>query len=76
MSECAHKTLHDFTAIHLAGGRRKWRCSGCGKVDTWGPTWGYFGSIECKKCWMAEIEWVACSKGCRRDRYGDEAVGR
>lgn len=41
-----------------------WRCDGCGKVERWGPGWGYYGSI-----FEAEegiLRWVACSEACYR----------
>jgi hypothetical protein len=43
---------------------RVWTCSHCGAKGEWTDTWSYWGSLECKYCWMADMEWVACSAAC------------
>ena len=58
MPNCSHLTV----SAHKSG--KDWRCSGCGKVAKWGPTWQWFGAIECKKCGAEPIEFVACSDAC------------
>ena len=25
-------------------GKQLWRCDGCGKIDKWGESWGWYGS--------------------------------
>lgn len=52
---------------HFKDAVKGWICSACGKRRaSFGPTWLYHGSIECKKCSRAEIDYVACSEVCRR----------
>lgn len=53
-----------------------WTCSNCGKSDEWGDTWSYWGSPECKYCWTAAIDWVACSRTCFDLLSGKKAVVR
>lgn len=60
---CSHPTLDDHSSESDAA--RIWRCSNCSWTSTWSEAWGYFGSLECKNCWMADISWVACSDECR-----------
>lgn len=60
---CQHKTQADHS--RNVGDVRHWTCSGCGTVGPWTEAWGYYGTIECKRCWMAVIEWVHCSEACR-----------
>lgn len=58
---CVHRVIHDFKVDGL------WRCSGCGRVEAWGPEWSYFGQLFCKKCHSEPaVEFVACSDACRR----------
>lgn len=58
MAECSHLTV----ASHKSGD--KWRCSGCGKLAKWGPTWQWYGAIECRRCGAEPIEFVVCSEAC------------
>jgi hypothetical protein len=37
-----------------------WRCSDCGAEDIWREGWRYFGTFECKKCGLPEVERVEC----------------
>lgn len=60
---CSHKTAHDHCE-RQPDGSRVWTCSACGKCGPWSEVWRYFGSIECSRCWMAEMDAVACSKRC------------
>ena len=60
---CQHKTQADHS--RRVGDLLHWTCSGCGTVGPWTEAWGYYGTIECKRCWMAAIEWVHCSEACR-----------
>ena len=48
--------------------RRWWTCSVCGTEATWGPSWGYYGRLECRRCGFDVIGWVACSDACWRKR--------
>jgi hypothetical protein len=59
---CTHKSTNDFSRQTPDG--RIWKCSGCGKEGFWDDNWSYYGSIECKKCWAPDIDWVACSDRC------------
>jgi predicted nucleic acid-binding Zn ribbon protein len=31
----------------------------------WDEHWSYYGTMECKYCDRAEVDWVACSDECR-----------
>lgn len=62
---CIHKTVEDHMVLSCIG-RRLWTCSSCGIMGTWGLAWGYYGNIECKVCWEAEILFVYCSDECRK----------
>lgn len=61
---CNHKTISDHSNMMPATNKRLWVCSNCGGRAYWGPTWSYWGNIECPKCWTADIEWVACCDAC------------
>jgi hypothetical protein len=68
-----HKGINDFSGLtHL--NIRLWICSSCERRASWGPTWSYFGKIECRKCWDMDITWVACSEACARELGGDNLV--
>lgn len=62
MSQCrGHAQISDFKR----GDR--WICSACGKIGKWGPTWGYYGALGCRKCGQEPvIEFVACSDACMK----------
>lgn len=60
---CKHWTL-EHHSVRRSDGSRSWRCSCCGTIGPWSESWSYYGSMECKRCWMADIEWVACSAAC------------
>ena len=62
---CKHKNLNDHS-FPVANGARHWTCSHCCRTGPWSDGWGYFGSIECKHCWMARIDFVYCSEACRQ----------
>lgn len=68
---CAHKTLNDHSKV--VGGARIWRCSVCGKEERWSDAWSYFGTLECRLCWVADIEFVCCSEACRVAKGGKKA---
>lgn len=57
---CTHKNYTDFTVGRDASGRLKWRCSTCGVAAFWSSGWTYYGSIECTKCWTANMTGVLC----------------
>lgn len=59
-----HKTLHDHS-FRREDGVLIWICSACNKRAPWSESWSYFGSIECPRCWVANIERVFCSDACR-----------
>lgn len=61
---CKHKTLHDHSQPHDK--RRLWWCSVCKKAALWDDNWEWFGAVECTSCQSPEIDWVVCSKVCRR----------
>lgn len=61
---CAHKIPSDHYAGAAPDGRRLWRCSNCGKVDTWGDGWMTHGQLECRKCSHQVCDSVACSPAC------------
>lgn len=61
---CKHKTYADFSV--MVGDKRRWTCSHCGKSDFWSESWGYFGTMECTKCSVADIDFVACSDECMK----------
>lgn len=63
---CHHKTSDDFSRV--VDGVRIWTCSACGKESAWTDGHGYVGTLECKRCWRAEIESVYCSAVCAGDR--------
>jgi hypothetical protein len=66
MSGCTHKTPHDFHEGWCdETGHRLWRCSVCEGVGIWDDGFEYFGSMECRKCWVADIDAVFCGPGCR-----------
>lgn len=48
----------------MVGNKRLWTCSNCKAHGLWTESWGYFGTMECSKCWVANIEFVACSDEC------------
>ena len=60
--QCAHKTLHDHAT--QSGERKIWCCSNCGWTSWWSDSWGYFGNLECKHCWTAQVDVVWCSEEC------------
>lgn len=60
---CTHKTLRDHS--FQRDDRRLWTCSHCQKTATWDLDWGYWGSIECKHCLVAAVDFVWCSEACR-----------
>lgn len=60
---CSHKTLNDHSKP--SGDVRVWTCSCCGKAERWSDDWGYFGNLECSRCWMAEVDFAYCSEVCR-----------
>ena len=62
-NECKHKKADDFSV--MVNERRTWKCSCCGRQEPWGESWGYYGSMECKDCWTAAIDFVWCSDECR-----------
>lgn len=66
MKFCDHK----IPADHRRG--EDWICSRCGKVGRWGPSWGYYGNVECMRCGWAQIDFVWCSDACR----GELEAGR
>lgn len=43
---------------------RVWVCARCGKRDTWGPGWSWFGSLR-QLDMTGEPEFVVCSRECR-----------
>ena len=47
-------------------GRQLWTCDGCGCVETWGPSWAWYGSLLGWDEGLAE--WVACSEACMAKR--------
>jgi hypothetical protein len=51
---------------HFKGKDGLWTCSACGKRAVWSDSWGYSGSIECRKCWCSAIDFVACSDACQK----------
>lgn len=57
-SPCTHKTAADFKVGSF------WRCSACGTQGPWTEGWMYYGTVECRRCWEAAIEFVACSDTC------------
>jgi hypothetical protein len=59
---CGHKTQNDHSYMTPNG--RIWVCSNCDQHQKWGPSWGYYGNMECKKCGWAQIDWVACCDEC------------
>ena len=61
---CNHKTFSDFP--ERVGEKLKWKCSHCGKSDFWSDSWGYFGSLECTSCCLANMQFVACSADCMK----------
>jgi hypothetical protein len=64
---CSHKTYRDHTSpVRTADGALVWRCStpGCAAAGPWSDGFEYFGNIECRSCWLADIEKVSCAK-CR-----------
>lgn len=63
---CKHKTFAHHTVGRASDDNRLiWRCSACKVLGKWTEQWSYFGSIECRECWTADIEYVACSDACR-----------
>lgn len=44
---------------------RVWVCAHCGKRDTWGPGWSWYGSLR-QLDLTGEPEFVVCSPACRR----------
>jgi len=65
---CEHKTVSDHAVRHPTKGHLVWRCSVCGKASRWGPTWTYYGNVECRICWEAQVDNVYCSEPCRSAR--------
>lgn len=64
---CSHGTYADHTLkSRVPNGVLIWKCStpGCGHTGPWSDGFEYFGSIECRVCWLADIEKVSCAK-CR-----------
>ena len=55
---CAHGIPADHSTLG-ADGRRIWRCSVCGGAGR-GEGWVYRGTIECPRCWYAEVNEVRC----------------
>jgi hypothetical protein len=78
---CKHKTYRDHT-LNPEVRPLIWRCTACGKTGVWTETWSYFGSIECRICWTADMLFVACSAACleklkpRERSYKTEAEKR
>lgn len=66
MNACTHKTYQDHTTGRTAEGRLVWRCSHCGRTETWSEGWSYHGNVECPTCWVAVIDAVACSVACAK----------
>lgn len=57
---CGHEPMKAFRV-----GEQDWRCSHCGLIGRWGPTWMYYGCLLCRKCGCEPaIEFVACSEKC------------
>lgn len=46
-------------------GRRQHTCSVCQKVEPWGPTWGWYGSIQNLDDDKPIVK--ACSEGCFKE---------
>ena len=65
---CGHKSVDDFSVV--VDDIRIWECSVCGKIGKWDENWCYYGSIECRKCWSPEIEYVYCSDECFKTKNG------
>ena len=61
-SPCKHKTLSDHTVGRDAGDSLLWRCSFCKRVGSWQDGWAYWGNIECRICWTADIQTVHCGE--------------
>ena len=59
---CGHKSQNDHS--HMTDHGRVWICSNCGERQRWGPSWSYWGNIECKQCGWARIDWAACCDEC------------
>ena len=64
--------LRDATLAQTERRRRRgtglitWRCDGCGRVDTWSPSWSWWGSLlGLDDCGTEDIR-VACQDKCRR----------
>lgn len=81
-SACKHKTFRDFS-FRRDDKRLVWKCSHCGKQALWNDeAWGYYGTVECRKCSTAAIEFVWCSEACRLElkkahpKCVDETTGK
>ena len=58
-AQTARKVVH-------ATGAATYRCDGCGRVDFWGSSWSWYGSVENHEDIGAEgLERVACSTACQ-----------
>lgn len=65
---CEHKTYKNYViSKREVEGELKsvWKCSRCGNEDIWGPTWTYYGNLECRHCWLAQMDSVNC--GCQSE---------
>ena len=51
-----------MTDLIESGGRRRWRCDGCGGNGEWGPDWSWWGSDILEGNGM---RLVYCSPACR-----------
>lgn len=72
MSQCDHKNIDDHSRYIVApgdiGGKiRVWKCSYCGDESQWTEHHEYYGSVECRRCNMANIEEVRCGN-CKRSK--------
>lgn len=65
MVTCSHRTLDDHSYLTEHG--RVWICSNCKTRERWGPSWTYYGNVECRQCGFARIDHVLCSEECQAE---------
>lgn len=66
-------TNRDYDAGVDENGQALWRCSTCGRVGTWGESWGYVGVHEARRSSCGTrvhvgdpvIKSVSCSAACK-----------
>jgi hypothetical protein len=71
--DCEHGLARDHVVARMAGGRRLWRCTECGRVGPWTRLWRFFGNYECKLCGLGVVDRVLCAQCARKNKRARDA---